>query len=112
MAPDKVTHPVRFDPEPRSSADVGNVLEVVGAVFVGGAVQIGGADPLDGLKIVVVVVLAAVEHQMLEEMREAGRARLLVLGADVIPDVHRDDRRLVILVHDQPSARSARTKRS
>jgi hypothetical protein len=38
---------------------------------------------------------------VLEEVREAGFARLFVLGADVIPDVDRDDRRFVILVDEQ-----------
>ncbi len=46
----------------------------------------------------------ALEHDVLEEMGEAGLARDLVLGADVVPDVHRDDRGEVILGHDQAQA--------
>jgi hypothetical protein len=37
---------------------------------------------------------------MFEEMREAGAAGALVLGADVIPDVDGDHRQLVIFVND------------
>ena len=37
------------------------------------------------------------EHQMLEEVREPGAARLLVLRADVIPKLQMDDRRRMIL---------------
>ena len=49
-------------------------------------------------------VLRALEHQVLEEMREPGAARLLVLRADVIPELQVDDRRRVILRqhHRQP----------
>src|SRR3546814_4971306 len=43
-----------------------------------------------------VVVLAALEHQVLEQVCEAGAAGLLVLAADVVPDVDRDDRRLAV----------------
>ena len=42
-------------------------------------------------------VLRALEHQVLEEVREAGAARLLVLRADVIPELQVHDRRRVIL---------------
>ena len=45
-------------------------------------------------------MLGPFEHQMLEEMRKAGTSRPLVLGADVIPDVHRHDRHVMVLVDD------------
>ena len=45
-------------------------------------------------------VLRALEHQVLEQMREAGAARLLVLRSDVIRQVHVHDRRRVILGQD------------
>ena len=43
-----------------------------------------------------VVVLRPLEHQVLEEMREARAAGPLVLRADVVPDVHRNDRTVLI----------------
>ena len=46
-------------------------------------------------------MLAALEHQVLEQVREARLPGPLVLRTDVIPDVDGDDRGLVILVHDQ-----------
>src|SRR3989449_401037 len=49
-------------------------------------------------------MLAAVEHQVLEQMRESRPAGPLVLRAHVIPDVHGDDRRLVILMNEQRQA--------
>src|SRR5215217_112818 len=41
---------------------------------------------------------------MFEQMREAGLAIGLVLRTDVVPDGHRSDRRLVILVDDHRKA--------
>ena len=97
----KVSHPVRFHPQRHVERRARDVLEVVRAVEVGGAVHVGGAHPVERLEVVVVEVLAAVEHQVLEQVREARLAELLVLRSDVVPDVHRHDRRLVVLAHDQ-----------
>src|SRR5690606_4669915 len=44
--------------------------------------------------------LRAVEHQMLEQVRESGLALRLVFRADVVPDADGHDRRLPILVND------------
>ena len=41
---------------------------------------------------------------MLEQVREAGLARDLVLGADVVPDVDRHDGREMVLGDDQAQA--------
>ena len=49
-------------------------------------------------------VLRALEHHVLEEVREAGAARLLVLRADVIPELQVHDRRRVILGQDHRQA--------
>ena len=49
-------------------------------------------------------VLAALEHHVLEQVREAGASGLLVLRADVIPELQMDDRRRVILVEDHRQA--------
>ena len=101
---DEMPHAVGFEPERQVERRGGHVDEIVGAIRVGGAVQVGGAGPLERCLELLVVVLAAVEHQVLEEVSEAGPARHLVLRADVVPDVHGDDRRLVVLVHQQGEA--------
>jgi len=49
-------------------------------------------------------MLAASEHQMFEQMRKARFAGFLVLRANVIPDVYRDNRRLVIFMYYDPQA--------
>ena len=88
----------------RSTAERRHGLEVVGAVEVRRAVHARGADFLQRQKVLVVVVLAAVEHQVLEQMRETRLTGHLVLRADVVPDRDRDDRRLAILMHDHAQA--------
>jgi hypothetical protein len=53
-------------------------------------------------------IFRAVEHQMLEQMRKAGLALGLMLRPDMIPDRHRDDRRLAVGMDDdlQPVGQS------
>src|SRR5207253_4441404 len=56
------------------------------------------------MKITLVVMLGAFEHQVLEQMREARPTRYFILRADVIPDIHRDDRNAMILVDQHVEA--------
>ena len=79
-----------------------HVLEEVRPIVAGGAVAVVGAEVVHGLAEPARMVLAAVEEEVLEQVREAGLAALLVARADVVPEVHRDDRRRVILVDDEP----------
>ena len=101
---EQVAHAIRFEPQREIDGRGRHGLEVVGAVEVRRAVDVGDADFLQRPEILVVVVLAAVEHQMLEQVREAGLAGHLVLRADVVPDRDRDDRRFAVLVHDDAQA--------
>ena len=96
----EVAHAVGFHPQHRVQRRGGHVLEVVGAVVAGGSVQIGCAQFFEHLEIVGIEVLAAVEHQVLEQVREPGLAALLVLRPDVVPDVDRHDGSFVVLVDD------------
>ena len=100
--PQQVTHPVRLHPQGHVERGFRHVLEIVGAVEVGRAVHVGGADAFERLEVFVVEVLSAVEHQVFEQVGEAGLAGFLVLRADVVPDVDGNDRRLVVFMHDQP----------
>ena len=84
-------HPVRLQPQHVFQRLAGHRLEVVGAVEAGGAVdatlphvgtrrfQIGQIFPIG--------VLGPLEHHVLEQVGHSGAARLLVLGADVVPQV-------------------------
>ena len=99
----QVPHAIRFHPQRQIDGAGRHDLPVVGAVGVGGSVE-QRAGLLQRREVAGVVVLGALEHQVLEEVREAGAARALVLRADVIPDVHRHDRHVMVLVHDDVEA--------
>ena len=79
-------------------------LEVVGAVEVGrGVVHAAGA--LDEREVLGLGDVArALEHEVLEQVREAGPAGLLVARADDVPEVDRDDRRQVVRRDDHAQA--------
>ncbi len=97
----EMPHAVGLHPQRDVEGGRGNVLEVIGAIVIGGTVEVGGPQRFEHLEVVVVVVLAAVEHQMLEEVGETGTPGFLVLRAHMVPDVHCDDGCLVILMDDQ-----------
>ena len=59
-----------------------------------------GAHLLERVEVAAIVVLGPLEHDVLEEMREAGAPGLFVLGADVVPDVDGGDGERVVLVDD------------
>jgi len=82
------------------SSGGGDRLEIIGPVERGRAVEVGRPDLLQRREEIARRILAAVEHQMLEQMRKARTAPRLVLRPDVIPDRYRDDRRLAVGVHD------------
>ena len=98
---EEVAHPVALHEEGGVERAHGDVLEVVRAVLVGRPVEVGRADAFEDLEVVVVEVLRAVEHQVLEEVGEPAPPGGLVLGADVVPHVDGYDGRLVVLVDDE-----------
>ena len=101
---EQVAHAVGFHPQREVEAGRRHCLEVVGAVERRGAVLAGGTDALERFEVLVVVVLRAIEHQVLEQMCKPGSTALLILRAHVVPDIDRHDGRLVILVHDNGQA--------
>jgi hypothetical protein len=81
-----MAHAVAFhEQRPVERALARHRLEIIGAVEPGRAVVIGRADLLQVGEIVARQILRAVEHQMLEQMREAGLALGLVLRPDIVP---------------------------
>ena len=106
--PNEMSHAVGFEPEDAVERRDRHVLEIVGPVFVGRSIEVRGAQRLHCLEVVVVVVLAAVEHQVLEKVGESGLAHPLIFRTDVIPDIHGRDRRFVIFVHEKRQAISER----
>ena len=97
-------HPIGLEPERQFELVARDGLEVVGAIQEGGPIH-RAAGPLDKRHVLGLGHVArTLEHDVLEEVREAGLAGDLVLGADVVPDVDRGDGRQVILRDDQAEA--------
>ncbi len=90
-------HPVRLQPERELQLVGRHRLEVVGALEAGGAVE-GAAGALDQLEVPVArYARRALEHQVLEEVSQAGTPLDFVARADVVPEADRGDRGQVVL---------------
>ncbi len=97
-------HPVRLEPQGEVELMRGHRLEVVRAVQPGRAVHRPAGRLDEGDVLGLGDMRRALEHDVLEQVREAGLAGLLVLGSDVVPDVDGDDRREVVLGDDEAQA--------
>src|SRR5439155_5198545 len=101
---DEVRHAVGFEPQGELELMTRQRLEVVGAIQPGARVQ-GASGALDQAEVLALVdVLRALEHHVLEEVREAGLAGLLMLARDVVPQVDGDHGRAVIPRQDHAQA--------
>ncbi len=102
---EQVAHPVGFNPQRELEPVRRDRLEVVRPVVVGGAVDARRARAFEHLEVRVLRrVFRPLEHQVLEQVREAGPARGLVDRPDVIPEVHRHDRQPTVLAEDDLEA--------
>ena len=81
-------HAVRLHEEHALEVVRGHHLPVVGPVLVGGAVDLA-PDRLQGPEVLLVQVLGALEHHVLEQVGEPAPAGPLVLGPHVVPGVDR-----------------------
>ena len=92
----QLAHAIRFEPQRELELIRRQRLEIVRALEPGRSVQ-RPAGALHELEVLVGLdVGRALEQHVLEQVCEPGAARPLVRRADVIPQVHRDDRRGVI----------------
>ncbi len=101
---DEMAHAVTLEPQDLVERGLRHRLEVIGAVKPGRTIEIGCTDRLHGLDPLTLEILCALEHQMLEQMGKAGAAGTLVLRADMVPDAHRNHRRLLVGRDDHPQA--------
>jgi hypothetical protein len=76
-------------------------LKIIGPIKICRAIHVGGADQFEWLEVLVIVIFGTVEHQMFEQVCETGFPAFLVFGANVIPDIDRDNRRFVVFVDNQ-----------
>ena len=100
----EVRHAVALEVEDQREGLTREVVEVGGEITAG--VPVGRATvPLDQVvEDAGTELLPAVEHHVLEEMRDAGPPLPLVPGAAVVEDVRGNDRRRVVLLdeHEKP----------
>ena len=83
---EQVAHAVRFKEQGAVESAGRHRLEIIRAVEPGRAVPVGGANAFEPAHEAARRVLGAIEHQMFEEVSEAGLALGLVLRSDVVPD--------------------------
>ena len=95
----EIGHPVGLELHHLAEVLLGDALEI-GGVVGGGEGVLVAADRRDALaELVAGMLRRALEHQMLEEMRDAGLAGGLVGRADLVPDHMGHDRRAVVGDH-------------
>jgi hypothetical protein len=95
----QVPHAVRLHPQRQFERLRRHHFPVVGAVGVGRAVH-EAAGFLQGFEIAGRMMGRALEHQVLEEVREAGASGLFVARAHVVPHAHGRHRDVAVFVHD------------
>ena len=99
----QIAHPIRFHPQGQFERVGGHHFPVVRTIGIRRAVELG-AGLLERLEVARIVMFGTFEHQVLEQMREAGSATALVLRPDVIPDVDGCDGARVIIVQQHVEA--------
>ena len=97
---EEVPHAIGLEEQRELDGVRWDVNPVVRAVVRRGPVVVpaGGFEPL--VEFPWLHVARTHEHQMLEQMREAGPTRAFTRRADVVPHVHGDDRHAVIFMQD------------
>jgi hypothetical protein len=97
---EKEGHAVALQPEGELQGVAGDGLVIVGAVQPGGPV-VAASDALqDVVEVALGRVLGALEHQVLQQVREPGASRRFVAGAGPKHEVDGDQRRGAVLVRD------------
>ena len=99
---EEVAVPVGLEPEGELDGPGGDGLEVVGAVEPRRRVEPAALGHQRLEVLAAAHVARALEHQVLEEVREAGATGRLVARPDPDPEVHRDVRDGVVGAHDDP----------
>ena len=89
----EIGHAVGFHPHHQRQAVLGDALEIGGRVMGGEGVVLAAIAGDDLGKFAGRDLFGALEHEMFEEMRDAGFALRLVGGSDLVPHHLRDHRR-------------------
>ena len=95
----QVAHPVGFHAHHQVEPVGGDALEIGGVIGRGEGVVVAAVLRDDPAELAVRQLVGRLEHQMLEEMRDARLPRRLVGRSDPVPDHVGDHRRTAVLDH-------------
>ena len=87
---EQVPHAVGLHGQGELQVGDGQVDVVIGSIGGSGAID-ACAQALEGLEKIARIMLRPLEHEVLEEVREAALAAFLVFGTDVVPEINGDD---------------------
>ena len=99
---EQVPHPVRLDPEHQVELVRRDVGVVAGQVLAGVGVVATAVLLDEAGDLPAAVGGRALEHHVLEEVGQPGRAGPLVARAHPVEDLHRDDRVARVVLHEHP----------
>ena len=97
---EQVAHAIRFEEQRELERVRRHVDPVIGAIVLSRAVVVAAGRLEQRVELARHHVPGAHEHEVFEQMREAGSPGPLAAGADVVPHVDRHERHAVILVQD------------
>ncbi len=100
----EVLHPLRLEPDAEREVARGQGQLVVGPIDPGRGVRFAARALDEAIELTRRQALGLAEHQVLEQVRHAGRARALVARADAKPGLERDDRCALVDRGDQAEA--------
>jgi hypothetical protein len=90
----QAAQPVRFQFEGQLDLVGREVFEIGREILAGEGVVVAAVFFDEARELALGVLRRALEHHVLEHVGEPGAAHHLVARADLVPDLHRDDRRL------------------
>jgi hypothetical protein len=94
-----MAHPVRFQPEAEFQPLLFQRLEIGGVVAAGKGIFIPAVGGDQAGKLAARHVGRAFEHQVFQQVGNAGQTAGFVAGPDLVPDLRDHHRRAMILAH-------------
>src|SRR5438445_6093038 len=95
---DEISHAVAFQPKSQFQLIRGNRLVIIRSIEIRRSVNVCRARPFEVREVRLSSdMLLALEHHVLEQVRESCPSRALIRWPDVVPKIYRDQRQRVVL---------------
>ena len=95
---DEISHAVAFQPKSQFQLIRGNRLVIIRAIEIRRSVDVRRARPFEVREVRFSSdMLRALEHHVLEQVRESCPSRPLIRRPNVVPKIYRDQRQRVVL---------------